>query len=207
MYPTGEVASEVAAAQDSEMGRCILALYRSAAQPAMRELGERLCGTEQRPGLVIIASEDPFTGTPDMGAEVASSLGAKTLMLESRIIAVDHVNLEALPQAEEELRWFYGELAALDEIATAAVGGSRIVFKSLRIELRIQLRADPDIDPIACRVAVRIPSLEGAVEALNERKIEFQTISGLRWTDRRITLLDPGGNRVALLQEWPMFLI
>ena len=43
------------------MGRCILALYRSAAQPKMTEWGEELANAERRPGLVIIATEDHYT--------------------------------------------------------------------------------------------------------------------------------------------------
>jgi pimeloyl-ACP methyl ester carboxylesterase len=77
-----DVAAEIAAAQDEEMTRCILVLYRSAAQPAMRELGERLRSTAQRPGLVLIATEDPYTGTPEMASEVATTLGARTVTLE-----------------------------------------------------------------------------------------------------------------------------
>jgi pimeloyl-ACP methyl ester carboxylesterase len=77
-----DVAAEIAAAQDEEMGRCVLSLYRSAKQPALAELGQRLAKTPRRPGLVIIASEDPYTGTPAMCAEVADSLGAATVTLE-----------------------------------------------------------------------------------------------------------------------------
>lgn len=79
-----DVAAEIAAAQDDEMSRCILALYRSAAQPAMRELGLRLRSTAQRPGLVLIASEDPYAGTAEMAGDVASMLGAKTVTLEGQ---------------------------------------------------------------------------------------------------------------------------
>ena len=77
-----DIAQEIASEQDEEMGRCVLTLYRSAAQPAMSELGQRLCGTTQRPGLVIIATEDFYTGTPEMCASVADDLGAGTLTLE-----------------------------------------------------------------------------------------------------------------------------
>jgi pimeloyl-ACP methyl ester carboxylesterase len=77
-----EIASSIAAAQDAEMARCILGLYRSAAQPAMRELGERLRNTEQRPGLVIIPTEDPYAGTPEVASQVAATLGANTITLE-----------------------------------------------------------------------------------------------------------------------------
>lgn len=78
-----DVAEAIAAEQDDEMGRCVLALYRSASQPAMAELGARLLeGSTRRPGLVLIASEDPYTGTPGMCAAVAADLGARTVTLE-----------------------------------------------------------------------------------------------------------------------------
>jgi len=128
-------------------------------------------------------------------------------MLESRIVAVDHVTLEAPSEAENELRWFYGELAGLDEVAAAAEWSRRMVFKSLRIELRIHLRDNPKVEPIDCRLTVRVPSLEEVIEQLEDRKIEFEPISGIRWTDRRISLLDPGGNRVELRKDWPMVVL
>jgi pimeloyl-ACP methyl ester carboxylesterase len=79
--PSG-TAELVAAGQNEEMARCILALYRSAAQPAMAELGRRLADTEQRPGLVFVPTEDHFAGTEQMYAEVATTLGARTLALK-----------------------------------------------------------------------------------------------------------------------------
>lgn len=77
-----DIAGEISAEQDEEMGRCILALYRSAKQPALVDLGIRLRDTERRPGLVIIPSDDPFAGTPEMHATVAANLGAATVPLE-----------------------------------------------------------------------------------------------------------------------------
>lgn len=79
-----DIAAEIARAQNDEMGRCVLALYRAAAQPAMQELGQRLRTTEQRPGLVLIATEDPYAGTPEMAASVARDLGADIVRLEGQ---------------------------------------------------------------------------------------------------------------------------
>jgi pimeloyl-ACP methyl ester carboxylesterase len=59
---TPDIARVVAAANDDVMGRCILSLYRSAAQPAMARLGEGLGAAAVRPGLVIIPTEDHYTG-------------------------------------------------------------------------------------------------------------------------------------------------
>ena len=76
------VASAIAPKQDEVMGKCVLSLYRSAAQPEMVLLGERLKTTEQCPGLVFIASEDTYVGTPEMCASVAADLGAEIYTLE-----------------------------------------------------------------------------------------------------------------------------
>ena len=77
-----DVARSISEDQDEAMGRCILSLYRSARQPAMAALGARLKHTPKRPGLVVIATDDPYAGTPEMAASVAAELGARTTTLE-----------------------------------------------------------------------------------------------------------------------------
>jgi hypothetical protein len=78
-------AAAVAEALDAEMGSCILSLYRSAAQPYLADLGARLAERPPPvPGLVIVATEDPFAGTAAMATEVAGWLGAATCTLPGR---------------------------------------------------------------------------------------------------------------------------
>jgi NAD(P)H-hydrate repair Nnr-like enzyme with NAD(P)H-hydrate dehydratase domain len=48
----------------------------------MAKLGARLKTAETSSGLVIIASEDPYTGTPEMCGSVAADLGADIITLE-----------------------------------------------------------------------------------------------------------------------------
>jgi pimeloyl-ACP methyl ester carboxylesterase len=79
-----DIAREIAGEQNDTMGRCVLALYRSAAQPALQALGARLRTTERRPGLVLIATEDPYAGTPEMAVSVAEDLGATPVRLEGQ---------------------------------------------------------------------------------------------------------------------------
>lgn len=81
---TQSIAAEVAKHIDVEMGRCILALYRSAAQPAMRDLGARLATADLPRGAVIIPTADTYPGTPDMANDVARSLRATTIELADR---------------------------------------------------------------------------------------------------------------------------
>ena len=79
---TPAVAAHVAAAGDAAMGRCILALYRSAAQPRMAEWGMDLSGARSRPGLVIIPTEDHFTGGEALARRTADRAGAQVALLE-----------------------------------------------------------------------------------------------------------------------------
>ena len=78
------IGREIAAGQGPEMSRCVLSLYRSAAQPAMKELGEKLRSTARRPGHFFFATGDPYCGTQEMCEEVAESVGASVTVLERR---------------------------------------------------------------------------------------------------------------------------
>jgi pimeloyl-ACP methyl ester carboxylesterase len=77
-----DVAAAVAAGQNDEMGRAILTLYRSAAQPVVAELGRHLENAAQRPGLAILATEDHFVGTDEMRRRTARRAGAQIEVLE-----------------------------------------------------------------------------------------------------------------------------
>jgi pimeloyl-ACP methyl ester carboxylesterase len=79
---TAEVAEQLATAYNDTMGRCILALYRSAAQPVMAELGRKLSAAAQRPGLAVLATEDHYVGTDQMRRRAAERAGARIEVLE-----------------------------------------------------------------------------------------------------------------------------
>ncbi|MEM7139870.1 MAG: alpha/beta hydrolase [Actinomycetota bacterium] len=78
-----DIARDVAAAVNDEMGASILDLYRGAAQPYMADLGDRLAAAERRPSLIVIASEDHFVPAP-LAMEVAERLGSATVTLEGQ---------------------------------------------------------------------------------------------------------------------------
>ncbi len=78
---TPDVAGRLAAASNEEMGRSILTLYRSAAQPAMAEWGRDVAKAAAKPGLVIIATEDHFTGGEALARRTAERAGAKVAVL------------------------------------------------------------------------------------------------------------------------------
>jgi pimeloyl-ACP methyl ester carboxylesterase len=77
------IATSFANAVDEAMGRAILGLYRSAAQPYLRDLGERLASTADRPpGLVVVAEQDADVAA-DLGRDVADRLGADTVAIDA----------------------------------------------------------------------------------------------------------------------------
>ncbi len=78
-----DLADDVADAVDDDMGRCILRLYRTGAQPAGAELGARLADMDLPPGLVIGAELDAYVSF-ELGNDVARQLHAEVLLLEGR---------------------------------------------------------------------------------------------------------------------------
>jgi len=80
----GKTAPAVAEAINADMGRCILTLYRSAAQPAMKIWGQDLEKAAARPGLVIVPSEDPFTGGESLARRSAARAGGQVEVLHGR---------------------------------------------------------------------------------------------------------------------------
>jgi len=76
------IATELALAQGPEMGRAVLTLYRSAAQPALAEAGRLLANATARPGLSILATEDTYVGTDEQRRAAAEQAGARTEVLE-----------------------------------------------------------------------------------------------------------------------------
>jgi pimeloyl-ACP methyl ester carboxylesterase len=79
---TPDAAQACAEAVGPEMGRCILALYRSAAQPAMANWGRELEAAERRPALAVIATADQYTGGEALARRSAERLGAEVAVLE-----------------------------------------------------------------------------------------------------------------------------
>ena len=78
---TDAIAGSVAEHVDADMGRCILSLYRSAAQPALREMGADLSVMSERPGHVIFAENDSYVGTEAMSSDTAKRSGASMTVL------------------------------------------------------------------------------------------------------------------------------
>lgn len=78
---TREIAADVKSHINDEMARCILALYRDAAQPALVPVGKQFAATQPKNGLVIIAEEDHYAGSLETMTSVANSVGAEVAVL------------------------------------------------------------------------------------------------------------------------------
>jgi pimeloyl-ACP methyl ester carboxylesterase len=76
-----DIATSIAEAQGPAMGRAILSLYRSAQQPAMAEAGRALENAAARPGLSLLATEDPYIGSDEIRRRAAERAGAHTEVL------------------------------------------------------------------------------------------------------------------------------
>lgn len=77
-----DTATSIAPAQGPEMGRAILLLYRSARQPAMADAGRALENAAARPGLSLLATDDPYIGSDEIRHRAAARAGARTEVLD-----------------------------------------------------------------------------------------------------------------------------
>ena len=75
------IAGAMAEGANEDMGRCILTLYRDAAQPAASEIGRRLASATRPPGLFIVPSDDPYAPAV-LAADMAARLDGEVLPLD-----------------------------------------------------------------------------------------------------------------------------
>ena len=122
-------------------------------------------------------------------------------MRPSQINAIDRIAMEAPVGVEDELCWFYGDLVGLERVSLDQ-SANELGFRSARIELRIEIKPEPRIEPTRRRALISVGSLVWVIEQLDGRGLAYVRLSGLNRTDRRVSLLDPAGNRVELKQEW-----
>ncbi|MGA9277956.1 alpha/beta fold hydrolase [Ilumatobacter sp.] len=78
-----EIAAELAPALDADMGRAILALYRSAREPELQALADRLAASDHGPGAVITATDDSYVAA-DLATPVAERLGVPEIRLDGQ---------------------------------------------------------------------------------------------------------------------------
>ncbi|WOH63086.1 alpha/beta hydrolase [Bradyrhizobium sp. BWA-3-5] len=78
---TAAIARKVIAGTNPDVGRAILAVYRSAAQPVMRDFGTGLSRASAKPGLAVIATEDHYCGGETLARRSAERAGAEVAIL------------------------------------------------------------------------------------------------------------------------------
>jgi len=78
-----DIAAALAEGLDDTMGRCILRLYRTGAQPAVGRLGDRLAAMDLPPGLVVDAELDAYVSS-ELSNAIAERLGTEVLRLDGR---------------------------------------------------------------------------------------------------------------------------
>lgn len=114
---TPDIAAEVASAVDDDMATAILALYRSAPEYVLQELGERLLVTLTTPGappgLVIGAEGDDYVPV-ELGEEMAARwAGDGAAVQTARLLGVGHWwMIEGPDAAARALAAFWESLAS-----------------------------------------------------------------------------------------------
>lgn len=124
------------------------------------------------------------------------------MMRSNRIRAVDLIVREAAVGLEDALRWFYIEVAGLEEVPSDN-GCPALVFQATQQQIEIRLVSNPGVEAGGFPIVIAVPSLTDASDLLAERSVAFETLSGVSWPDRRLATNDPAGNRVELKREWP----
>jgi pimeloyl-ACP methyl ester carboxylesterase len=77
------VAEAMAAAFTADMGRCVLELYRAAAQPFMAELGTHVAAADRRPSLILDATDDAYVPS-SLTNDVAERFGSNIHRLDGQ---------------------------------------------------------------------------------------------------------------------------
>jgi pimeloyl-ACP methyl ester carboxylesterase len=80
-FPDEDIAAQMAEYQNDDMGKAILAVYRSAAQPKLAEAGKNLEKASATPGLALLPTKDDFNKAEDI-REAAERAGARIQELE-----------------------------------------------------------------------------------------------------------------------------
>lgn len=122
-----------------------------------------------------------------------------------KLLAIDDVHLTARLEARQRLSEFYVGLLGFEQLPDQA-GAPQITLRGLPRagpRLVISLTADLPDKPPRTQALIQVPSLRSCADALAERRIEYVWSTGWFFYDRRLTLLDPGGNRIELVASHP----
>lgn len=120
--------------------------------------------------------------------------------MSTGVVGLHHVQLAAPPGSEEALRWFYGEVLGLPEVAKPPelAGRGGVWFRSASVE--VHLGVEEGFRPARkAHPGLLVDDLDGFAERLAAHAVE------VRWDGafpgyRRCYVADPHGNRLELLE-------
>lgn len=122
-----------------------------------------------------------------------------------RILAIDDVHLTAAPAQREDVFAFYTEVIGLDPLESAS-SEETVVFRAFPRSgprLIVRLTHESGERPPRRALLVQVASLTDLAESLTERRTQFEWSRGWFWCDRRLSVVDPGGNWVELVMSHP----
>jgi extradiol dioxygenase family protein len=128
----------------------------------------------------------------------------------NRILAIDHVRLEAGEVHEQAILDFYGELIGLErrELPTETTFDDTVIafrgHQQRTPALFIRLSDEPPPPRMRRAAVIEIESLHTCAERLDERKVAYHWSRGWFPYDRRLIAIDPAGNRIELVTSHPM---
>jgi catechol 2,3-dioxygenase-like lactoylglutathione lyase family enzyme len=118
-----------------------------------------------------------------------------------RILAIDDVHLWSPPAAMEETQDFYVDLLGFDVLPRDG-SGQAVRFRGRPRsgpKLVISLGVAPESTPARRQVLIQVADLTGFAASLGERGVSYEEVQGWSFYDRRLTMLDPAGNRVEVV--------
>lgn len=124
-------------------------------------------------------------------------------MRRTEVIAINPVVMEAHPDRAERLAWFYVHMVGLRARTPSHGHDDTFEFDADLGQLRIHLKPDARTSPNARKALVAVPNLPAVAARLSKSHLPFNTIRDFCFTGRKLSLLDPGGNRLELQQHWP----
>jgi catechol 2,3-dioxygenase-like lactoylglutathione lyase family enzyme len=120
-----------------------------------------------------------------------------------RLLAIENVHLTAPAASRAALVEFYVDLLGFEHLDDAD-GPDRVKLRGLPRSgprLLIDLVEEPADKPMRRRALLQVDGLGQYAEALKDRRIPYEWVRGWFFFDRRICLLDPGGNWIELISS------
>ena len=116
------------------------------------------------------------------------------------LLAIDDVRIAAPPDVSARVAEFYTRVIGLRLLTLAPEEPALVFCGYSAVKPRLIVQLTPERPPsLRGIVQVRVASLEAIAEVAAERDLGTSVTQNLAFFDRRLTILDPGGNRVDLL--------